>query len=178
MNCKVKEINLLHYNPINWIKDSLLLSPNDWFILIQYLNEKVMHIYKDKIKIRIFSGYSKRGSKGTKFCPIKKQTNEKIFIQTDGNVYPCPLLSNKGIALGNLCSTTLKEIIKKINIYQIKQSFTCKCKYYKECMGGCIAFTNNKSDYRCSLYKNELISRKWLPSCPFVAVELPILGGS
>ena len=85
--------------------------------------------------------------------PMCKGNRGMIAVSSRGEVVPCLQMSGyfleKGISLGNLFKTPLKELVKKSPyldlamaplLKQILQNDKCgNCKYYKACTGGCPA---------------------------------------
>ena len=85
--------------------------------------------------------------------PMCKGNRGMIAVSSSGEVVPCLQMSGyfieKGISLGNLFKTPLKELVKEsdyLNLAmaplfkQIVENDKCgNCKYYKACTGGCPA---------------------------------------
>ena len=85
--------------------------------------------------------------------PMCKGNRGMIAVSSSGEVVPCLQMSGyfleKGISLGNLFKTPLKELVKDspyLNLAmaplfkQIVENDKCaNCKYYKACTGGCPA---------------------------------------
>ena len=85
--------------------------------------------------------------------PMCKGNRGMIAVSSGGEVVPCLQMSGwfleKGISLGNLLKTPLKEIVKESDYLtlamaplfkQIVENDKCgNCKYYKACTGGCPA---------------------------------------
>ena len=85
--------------------------------------------------------------------PMCKGNRGMIAVSSKGEVVPCLQMSGyfleKGISLGNLFKTPLKELVKEsdyLNLAmaplfkQIVENDKCaNCKYYKACTGGCPA---------------------------------------
>ena len=85
--------------------------------------------------------------------PMCKGNRGMIAVSSKGEVVPCLQMSGyfleKGISLGNLFKTPLKELVKDspyLNLAmaplfkQIIENDKCgNCKYYKACTGGCPA---------------------------------------
>ena len=85
--------------------------------------------------------------------PMCKGNRGMIAISSSGEVVPCLQMSGyfleKGISLGNLFKTPLKELVKESDylnlamaplLKQIIENDKCgNCKYYKACTGGCPA---------------------------------------
>jgi radical SAM protein with 4Fe4S-binding SPASM domain len=85
--------------------------------------------------------------------PMCKGNRGMIAVSSSGEVVPCLQMSGyfleKGISLGNLFKTPLKELVKESDylnlamaplLKQILENDKCaNCKYYKVCTGGCPA---------------------------------------
>ena len=85
--------------------------------------------------------------------PMCKGNRGMIAVSSKGEVVPCLQMSGyfleKGISLGNLLKTPLKELVKESPyldlataplLKQILENDKCaNCKYYKACTGGCPA---------------------------------------
>ena len=85
--------------------------------------------------------------------PMCKGNRGMIAVSSSGEVVPCLQMSGyfleKGISLGNLFKTPLKELVKESDylnlamaplLKQILENDKCaNCKYYKACTGGCPA---------------------------------------
>ena len=85
--------------------------------------------------------------------PMCKGNRGMIAVSSKGELVPCLQMSgyflDKGISLGNLFKTPLKELVKDspyLNLAmaplfkQIVENDKCgNCKYYKACTGGCPA---------------------------------------
>ena len=85
--------------------------------------------------------------------PMCKGNRGMIAVSSGGEIVPCLQMSGwfleKGISLGNLLKTPLKEIVKDSDYLtlamaplfkQIVENDKCgNCKYYKACTGGCPA---------------------------------------
>ena len=109
--------------------------------------------------------------------PMCKGNRGMIAVSSHGEVVPCLQMSgyflDKGISLGNLFKTPLKELLKDspyLNLAtatvfkQIIENDKCgNCKYYKACTGGCPAlgllYSPNSDFYyqditKCIFYEN------------------------
>lgn len=109
--------------------------------------------------------------------PMCKGNRGMIAVSSSGEVVPCLQMSGyfieKGISLGNLFKTPLKELVKDspyLNLAlapvlkQIIENDKCaNCKYYKACTGGCPALGllySPNSDYyheditKCIFFEN------------------------
>ena len=109
--------------------------------------------------------------------PMCKGNRGMIAVSSSGEVVPCLQMSGyfleKGISLGNLFKTPLKELVKEsdyLNLAmaplfkQIVENDKCgNCKYYKACTGGCPALGllySKNSDYyheditKCIFFEN------------------------
>ncbi len=109
--------------------------------------------------------------------PMCKGNRGMIAVSSSGEVVPCLQMSGyfieKGISLGNLFKTPLKELVKEsdyLNLAmaplfkQIIENDKCgNCKYYKACTGGCPALGllySKNSDYyhedimKCIFFEN------------------------
>ncbi|MFA9388317.1 MAG: radical SAM protein [Prolixibacteraceae bacterium] len=110
---------------------------------------------------------------------INRQTNRDHFIcgaafdimdiDWNGDVYPCHLLRDKNLLLGNFLTDEMEQILLKVDQLKIRQKTSeiekCKeCHFMSLCGGGCKAAayysfgTFQKEDPLCDiLYQNELI---------------------
>ena len=109
--------------------------------------------------------------------PMCKGNRGMIAVSSSGETVPCLQMSGyfleKGISLGNLFKTPLKELVKDspyLNLAmapllkQIVENDKCgNCKYYKACTGGCPALGllySKNSDYyheditKCVFFEN------------------------
>lgn len=92
-------------------------------------------------------------SKYSDNIPMCWLTAQRMFIQSDGSLYPCPeisgLLRRDGISLGNAITDSLVDIVLDENSEymkyargtvgeRIKRNEECqKCPHWKKCIGGC-----------------------------------------
>jgi uncharacterized protein len=97
-------------------------------------------------------------------CKFKTQCESRIFIDAEGNVYPCNYFRNEKDLIGNLLSGNLFLIINSNKLKEFRQrksniSYQCKlCKWKRICNGGCPkARIRNSADkertYLCDAYK-------------------------
>lgn len=77
-------------------------------------------------------------------CPL----GENIKVDTEGNVFPCQLLSDKEYAIGNIFVNKLSDILfgdKFIELLEVSKNRTYKiqkcnsCNFLHFCKGGCMA---------------------------------------
>jgi len=109
--------------------------------------------------------------------PMCKGNRGMIAVTSSGEVVPCLQMSGyfieKGISLGNLFETPLKELVKASPyldvatapvLVQIVNNYKCAdCKYYEACTGGCPAlgllYSQNSDFYhedvtKCIFFEN------------------------
>jgi len=121
-------------------------------IAVPYGDSNLISIYKSIPDLASF------------YCPAGISA---IEVDEKGNVFPCPFLRNENFLAGNLLKTTLPQLWKKKNTWDIfrnKQTSTdldCPdCHFSSICKGGCAAqsfelFNNTDcADPRCDLAKN------------------------
>ena len=150
-----------------YAKSGMQMIIDIWQYLRLYPSYKIYHLVpvdccKDKFNLRI---------------PMCKGNRGMIAVSSRGEVVPCLQMSGyfleKGISLGNLFKTPLKELVKEspyLNLAtatvfkQIVENDKCgNCKYYKACTGGCPAlgllYSSNSDFYheditKCIFYEN------------------------
>ena len=124
-------------------KSDIKMNIDIWQFLRIYPKQKRYYLVpiscsKEKFNIRI---------------PMCKGNRGMIAVSSKGEVVPCLQMSGyfleKGISLGNLFKTPLKELVKDSPyldlamaplLKQLLESDKCgNCKYYKACTGGCPA---------------------------------------
>ena len=111
--------------------------------------------------------------------PMCKGNRGMIAVSSHGDVVPCLQMSGyfleKGISLGNLFKTPLKELVKDspyLNLAmaplfkQIIENDKCgNCKYYKACTGGCPAlgllYSPNSDFYHEDITKCIFFENGW-----------------
>ena len=109
--------------------------------------------------------------------PMCKDNRGMIAVSSSGEVVPCMQMSGyfleKGISLGNVFETPLKELTKESDylnlaiaplLKQIIENDKCgNCKYYKACTGGCPAlgllYSKDSNFYheditKCAFFEN------------------------
>ena len=126
-----------------YIESGMEMTVDVWQLVRLYPHHKLYDLVpiacdKDEFNIRI---------------PMCKGNRGMIAVSSSGEVVPCLQMSGyfleKGISLGNLFKTPLKELVKDspyLNLAmaplfkQIVENDKCgNCKYYKACTGGCPA---------------------------------------
>lgn len=126
-----------------YIHSDMKMTVDIWQLVRLYPNSQSYELVpiacnKDEFNIRI---------------PMCKGNRGMIAVSSSGEVVPCLQMSgyfiDKGISLGNLFKTPLKELVKDspyLNLAmaplfkQIIENDKCaNCKYYKACTGGCPA---------------------------------------
>lgn len=126
-----------------FIKTDMKMTVDIWQFIRIYPHHNIYSLVpiacdKDEFNIRI---------------PMCKGNRGMIAVSSKGEVVPCLQMSGyfleKGISLGNLFKTPLKELVKDspyLNLAmaplfkQIIENDKCaNCKYYKACTGGCPA---------------------------------------
>ncbi len=126
-----------------FMKSGMKMTVDVWQFLRIYPRHKLYSLVpiscnKDEFNIRI---------------PMCKGNRGMIAVSSKGEVVPCLQMSGyfleKGISLGNLFKTPLKELVKNSPYLdlamaplfkQIIENDKCgNCKYYKACTGGCPA---------------------------------------
>ena len=126
-----------------YIESGMEMTIDVWQLVRLYPHHKLYDLVpiacdKDEFNIRI---------------PMCKGNRGMIAVSSSGEVVPCLQMSGyfleKGISLGNLFKTPLKELVKDspyLNLAmaplfkQIVENDKCgNCKYYKACTGGCPA---------------------------------------
>ena len=140
-----------------------------WQFVRLYPNQKRYEVVpiacsKDEFNIRI---------------PMCKGNRGMIAVSSGGEVVPCLQMSGwfleKGISLGNLFKTPLKELVKEsdyLNLAmaplfkQIVENDKCgNCKYYKVCTGGCPAlgllYSTNGDYYHEDITKCIFFENGW-----------------
>ena len=111
--------------------------------------------------------------------PMCKGNRGMIAVSSSGEVVPCLQMSGnlkkKGISLGNLFKTPLKELVKDSPYLslatapvfkQIVENDKCgNCKYYKACTGGCPAlgllYSKNSDFYHEDITKCIFFENGW-----------------
>lgn len=111
--------------------------------------------------------------------PMCKGNRGMIAVSSHGEVVPCLQMSGyfleKGISLGNLFKTPLKELVKEspyldlamATVFkQIMENDKCgNCKYYKACTGGCPAlgllYSSNSDFYHEDITKCIFFENGW-----------------
>ena len=111
--------------------------------------------------------------------PMCKGNRGMIAVSSGGEVVPCLQMSGyfleKGISLGNLFKTPLKELVKESPylslatapvLKQILENDKCgNCKYYKACTGGCPAlgllYSSNSDFYHEDITKCLFFENGW-----------------
>ena len=140
-----------------------------WQFITLHPRSKHYHIVpiscdKDEFNIRI---------------PMCKGNRGMIAVSSRGEVVPCLQMSGyfleKGISLGNLLKTPLKELLKESPylelamaplLKQILKNDKCgNCKYYKACTGGCPAlgllYSKNVDFYHEDITKCIFFENGW-----------------
>ena len=111
--------------------------------------------------------------------PMCKGNRGMIAVSSSGEVVPCLQMSGyfieKGISLGNLFKTPLKELVRESDylelamaplLKQIVQNDKCaNCRYYKACTGGCPAlgllYSKNVDFYHEDITKCIFFENGW-----------------
>lgn len=111
--------------------------------------------------------------------PMCKGNRGMIAVSSSGEVVPCLQMSGyfleKGIHLGNLFATPLKELVRESDylnlamapvLKQILENDKCgNCKYYKACTGGCPAlgllYSKNGDFYHEDITKCIFFENGW-----------------
>lgn len=115
--------------------------------------------------------------------PMCKGNRGMIAVSSSGEVVPCLQMSGyfieKGISLGNLFKTPLKELVKEsdyLNLAtaplfkQIIENDKCaNCQYYKACNGGCPAlgllYSKDVNFYHEDITKCYFFENGWYERC-------------
>ena len=115
--------------------------------------------------------------------PMCKGNRGMIAVSSSGEVVPCLQMSGyfieKGISLGNLFKTPLKELVKESDylnlamaplLKQILENDKCgNCKYYKACTGGCPAlgllYSKDVNFYHEDITKCAFFENGWYERC-------------
>ena len=152
-----------------YIHSNMKMIMDIWQFMRIYPSSKVYELIpvactKDEFNIRI---------------PMCKGNRGMIAVSSNGEVVPCLQMSgglmDRGISLGNLFKTPLKELVtdsEYLNIAtapllnQILENDKCaNCKYYKACTGGCpalgILYSKNNSFYHEDITKCLFFEHGW-----------------
>ena len=151
----------------NYIHSGMGMTIDVWQLLRLFPSSKTYELVpiacgKDEFNIRI---------------PMCKGNRGMIAISSTGEAVPCLQMSGwfleRGISLGNVLKTPLKELVKDSDylnlamaplLKQILENDKCaNCKYYKACTGGCPAlgllYSKNGNYYhedvtKCIFFEN------------------------
>ena len=152
-----------------YIASDMEMVVDVWQFVRLYPNSKSYELVpiacnKDEFNIRI---------------PMCKGNRGMIAVSSGGEVVPCLQMSGwfleKGISLGNLFKTPLKELVREsdyLNLAmaplfkQIVENDKCgNCKYYKACTGGCPAlgllYSKNGDYYHEDITKCIFFENGW-----------------
>ena len=152
-----------------YIKSGMKMVVDIWQLVRLYPSSKIYDLVpiactKDEFNIRI---------------PMCKGNRGMVAVSSSGEVVPCLQMSGyfieKGISLGNLFKTPLKELVTDspyLNLAmaplfkQIVENDKCgNCKYYKACTGGCPAlgllYSANSDFYHEDITKCFFFENGW-----------------
>lgn len=81
---------------------------------------------------------------------------EVIKIDIDGNVFPCPFMTEETFIAGNIYLNTYKNISNNMNnikseLENCRKTYCTSCKWKKKCKGGCLV---EKKEIICTLNNN------------------------
>ena len=153
----------------NYMQSGMTMTIDIWQLMRLYPSAKTYDLVpiacdKDEFNIRI---------------PMCKGNRGMIAISSGGEAVPCLQMSGwfleRGISLGNVLKTPLKELVKKSDylnlamatlLKQILENDKCgNCKYYKACTGGCPAlgllYSKNGDYYHEDLTKCAFFENGW-----------------
>jgi radical SAM protein with 4Fe4S-binding SPASM domain len=152
-------------------KDSFFLSDQNFLkTLYEVENKLIVSFTKEKVieqKLRTF--INKNSNKDHFICGV---ANDIFDINWNGDIYPCHLLRDEKLIIGNFLSDNIQKIVSKVDELKIRiKTFEiekCKnCHFMSMCGGGCKAAayysdgTFKKEDPICPvLYENELNNLK------------------
>lgn len=186
-NLEIDVFSFFLYSPTGReFKEQLecVVEPPAWRKLIQDIKQfiKTENITKPEIvsekgflwndETMDFDSYKGRGGG----CFYLSDILDYLILLANGDLYPCALLTDKGIRYGNIYERSLQDIIdnpENIEIYKgfQQQSDLCNnCFNWNRCHASCKAFSFSyyedwkKSDPRCNKRLKEEID--FIPLCP------------
>ena len=152
-----------------YMHSGMQMTVDIWQFMTLYPHHKIYNLVpimcnKDEFNIRI---------------PMCKGNRGMIAVSSKGKVVPCLQMSGyfleKGISLGNLFKTPLKELLKESPYLELAMAPLLKqilvndkcgnCKYYKACTGGCPAlgllYSKNVDFYHEDITKCIFFENGW-----------------
>lgn len=156
-NLRVDELRICYFIPFGRgsnIKNEFV-NPVDWLYLVRY------QLANLKLRIKIFFGaviIEKNKFKNKHSCLVYYLNH--LHIMSNGEVYPCPILSMyKKILrpLGNVNHTPLFKILSnKISLTKYKKEISKFFKTHNSCLSSCLSFSNSEFRFICP-YKKFLV---------------------
>ena len=136
------------------------LTPSDYgyFLVTLFKAWKKDIENNNYISIRLFDNIINRlNGRNVELCSFNGKCSCQFVIEANGDVYPCDFYCIDKYNLGNIKTSSLKELFMSSNSITFLQEGSiikekCKnCKYYFLCKGGCRR-ENEKQDF-CDSYK-------------------------
>jgi radical SAM protein with 4Fe4S-binding SPASM domain len=134
LNSGISQVNML---PVvaqgsalsNW--EQINPSPGEYSQLFEQLYPLIFE-YREKLTIRgclvdfIFGTLTNPHEAG---CPA----GEKLMVDSNGDVYPCPMISHPDYSLGNIRNECLSDIHSSSRFEQMRQEFVCRTERIARC---------------------------------------------
>jgi radical SAM protein with 4Fe4S-binding SPASM domain len=114
---------------LNW--DQINPTPDEYAKLFDELYPLILR-HRDELVIRgclidfVFDTLSSPQDRG---CPV----GEKLMVDSNGDVYPCPVVSHPDYRLGNIRNESLSEIRSSHKMKQIYQQFASRAEHIAKC---------------------------------------------
>lgn len=126
-----------------------MISPMEYVKTLIDIGERHIEQKEPKIPVASVDSYIellRKGAGNGRMCLFSRQClKSNIFIENNGDVYPCCSLRQKDLFLGNMFENSLDEILNSPILRRLNKRYEfikkeCRgCRYLKICSGGCMA---------------------------------------